>query len=167
MVIRDKSGFTMIELVIVTVIIGLVAAMAVPEFAGSIQKMRWQSLSSDIVSSLRLARSSAIAKQAQFGVDFDSEGRKIRVFRDNVNKPSFTFESGDSVIYVDTITAEIDYLSVSPSDKAICFFPNGRASDWAYIMGTNYSDGDAGYYQTVTISVLPATGRVTVEYLEN
>lgn len=165
--VRRKSGFTMIELMIITVIIGLVAAMAVPEFAGAIQKIRWHSLCSDMTSSLRLARSSAIAKQSQYGVEFDSERRKITVFKDIVNKPSFTFESGDSVISVDTISADFDYLFVSPSDKAICFFPNGRASDWAYIMGSNYSNGDAGSYQTMTISVLPATGRVTVEYLEN
>jgi len=154
----------MIELLIVTVIIGLVAAMAVPEFAGAIQKIRWHSISSDMVSALRLARSSAIAKQTQFGVDFDTERGTITVFKDVVNKSSFTFDSGDSVVAVDSIAAEIDYLSVSPIERAICFFPNGRAADWAYIMGSRSTEG---LYQTVAISVLPATGRVTVEYLEN
>jgi Tfp pilus assembly protein FimT len=144
--------------------IGLIAALAVPEFAGAIQKIRWHSMSSNMVSSLRLARSSAIAQQSQYGVDFDRDGRKIIVFKDLINKASFTFDNGDSVVSIDTISAELDYLFVTPSDRAICFFPNGRAADWAYVMGSRYCDE---MYQTVNISVLPATGRVSVEYLEN
>ncbi len=155
---------TMMELVIVAVIIGLVAAMAVPEFAGAIQKIRWHSMSSNMVSALRLARSSAIAQQTQYGVNFDCENRKITVFRDLVNTSSFTLDHGDSVVSVDSIAADIDYLFVTPSDRAICFFPNGRAADWVYIMGSNLTDD---LYQTVSISVLPATGRVSVEYMEN
>ena len=162
--IRHRSGFTMIELLIVTVLIGLIAALAVPEFAGAIQKIRWHSISNDIVSALRLARSSAIAKQTQFGVDFDTENGRITVFKDMVNKSSFTFDYGDSVVAVDSIAAEIDYFFASPSDQAICFFPNGRASDWGHIMGLHYTDE---IYQTFTISVLPATGRVAIEYTES
>ena len=162
--IRHKSGFTMIEMLIVTVLIGLIAALAVPEFAGAIQKIRWHSISNDIVSALRLARSSAIAKQTQFGVDFNTENGTITVFKDMVNKSSFTFDWGDSVIATDSIAAEIDYLFASPSDRAICFFPNGRAADWGHIMGMHYTDE---IYQTFTISVLPATGRVAIEYMEN
>lgn len=162
--IRHKSGFTMIELVIVTVLIGLIAALAAPEFAGALQKIRWHSVSNEIVSALRLARSSAIAQQCQYGVEFDIERRTFTVFKDIVNKSSCTFEYGDSVIAVDSIAAEIDYLFASPSDRAICFFANGKAADWGHIMGLHYTDE---IYQTFTISVLPATGRVAIEYMES
>ena len=162
--IRGKSGLTMMELMIVAVIIGLVASMVVPEFAGAVQKIRWRSMSSNMVSALRLARSSAIAKQVQHGVDIDFENRRITVFKDLVNPSSFSFDPGDSVVSVDSIATELDYLFVTPSNRAICFLPNGRAADWVYIMGSKFS-GDL--YQTVSISVLPATGRVSIEYLES
>lgn len=161
---RNKSGFTIIEILIVTVVIGLIAALAVPEFAGAIQKIRFHSASSDVVSALRLARSSAIAKQAQYGVDINMETRSITVFRDMVNRGNFTFDDGDSVIAVDTISAQMDYLDVHPYGRAICFFPNGRSADWGYIMGSSYSEN---MYQSMSISILPATGRVSIEYMEN
>lgn len=154
----------MIEILIVTVVIGLIAALAVPEFAGAIQKIRFHSAASDIVSALRLARSNAIAKQAQYGVDFNMETRSIIVFKDVVDKGNFMFNEGDSVIAVDTISAQMDYLDVHPYGLAICFFPNGRCAHWGYIMGSNYSEG---MYQSMSISILPATGRVSIEYMEN
>ncbi|MBU1320300.1 MAG: type II secretion system GspH family protein [candidate division Zixibacteria bacterium] len=57
--LKKQNGFTMMELVIVTVMIGLIAAMAVPDFIKSMQKLRWHGTGTDVLISLRPARSYA------------------------------------------------------------------------------------------------------------
>lgn len=155
----------MIELLIVVVIIGIIAGLAVPNFAGAIQKIRWRSSATEITKALRLARSSAIAKNDQFGVEVDFEKRRVVVFRDLSNPPAFAFdEFTDSIVSYDTIDANVDEIYSSFSSGAVCFFPNGRASESGYIYGHQYSEGN---YQMFNVSVLAATGRATIDYMEN
>ncbi|MBU2625280.1 MAG: GspH/FimT family pseudopilin [candidate division Zixibacteria bacterium] len=162
--LKKQNGFTMMELLIVTVIIGLIAAMAVPDFVKSMQKLRWHGTGTDVMTSLRLARSYAISQQRQFGVVFDTSSNHITVFKDLVNPTAFTFEYGDSVVAQDSIEAKFDWFWASFTSGAVCFFPNGRASESGYIMASQYSDE---LYQMLSISVLAATGRVAIDYVEN
>jgi len=163
--IRGENGFTMIELLIVVVIIGIIAGLAVPNFAGAIQKIRWRSSATDITKALRLARSSAIAKNAQFGVQVDFENRRVVVFKDLSSPASFNFdEQNDSIVTSDTIDANVDEIYSSFSSGAVCFFPNGRASESGFFYGHRYSETN---YQMYNISVLAATGRATIDYMEN
>ena len=86
------------------------------------------------------------------------------VFEDKVNKSSFSFEAGDSIVRVDSVEADLDWFWVSFSDQTICFLPNGRANESGYIDGMQYGDES---YQSMGISILAATGRVSVDWLEN
>jgi Tfp pilus assembly protein FimT len=154
----------MMELMIVIVIMGLVAAMAVPDFVKSMQKLRWHDVGTDVLGSLRLARSYAITEQQQFGVAFDTTSNHITVFKDLVNQASYSYDVGDSVVSQDSIAAQFDWFWASFTNSVICFFPNGRASESGYVMASHYSDE---LYQMLSISVLAATGRVAIDYVEN
>jgi len=165
MKIKNHFGFTMMELMIVVVIIGVLAGLAAPHFTEAIQRIRWRGTAGDITKALRLARSSAIAQNGQFGVNFDQDSHVVTVFKDLVNKSSFSYdEEGDSVVSVDSVDAHMDYLYPSFASGAICFFPNGRGSETGYIYGTSYGES---HYQMFSISVLAATGRASIDYMEN
>ncbi len=154
----------MIELLIVSVIVAIVAALFVHDFAGSIQKIKWHGFATDIQSSLRGARSYAISHQTQYGVYFDTAAHQMIVFKDKVNKSSFSYEPGDSIVRIDSVETNFDWFWVSFPNQTICFLPNGRASESGYIDGTQYEDGS---YQSLGISILAATGRVSVDWVEN
>ncbi len=154
----------MIEMLIISVIIAIVAALFVHDFAGTIKKIKWHGFATDIQSSLRGARSYAISHQKQYGVYFDTVAHKMIVFEDKVNKLTFSYEPGDSIVRVDSVEADFDLFSVSFPNQTICFLPNGRASETGYIDGMQYGDES---YQSLSISILAATGRVSVEWVEN
>ncbi len=115
------------ELMATVVIIGIVAAAAVPRFDEAFERIRFRSANHDMVSSLRLARSAAITDKEQFGVYFDPNTRLVTLFRDIVSPTSFQFNSGDSVIRVDTLPPEVNFLGTDLSGDVIVFRPNGSA----------------------------------------
>lgn len=59
---KKNSGFTLLELVVSVVVVGILTALAVPTFTSFIQNNRIQTLKQDFVSMLTLARSEAIKR---------------------------------------------------------------------------------------------------------
>lgn len=61
---RTESGFTMIELMIVVAVLGVLASLAMPSFRSLIQSQQVKNASFELFSSLSLARSEAIKRNA-------------------------------------------------------------------------------------------------------
>lgn len=155
----SEQGMTFMELMITVVIIGIVAAMAVPRFQKAIEKARFQGANRQIMSTLRLARSNAIADKAQYGVFFDQNALTVTLFKDVVNLSSYSLEMGDSILRVDTLPIGFIYLDSDDLDDSFVFRPNGSAK----FDGTGFIATIASTYDVLAIAtynVLASTGRI-------
>jgi len=68
---RIKSGFTLIEMLLVIIIIGIITAIAAPQFAKSMRGNRLRSAARSVVGAGRYARSMAVIHQRSMVITFD------------------------------------------------------------------------------------------------
>lgn len=155
--VRNRRGITLVELMTMVVIIGIVTTLAIPQFNSTMNRLKFRTSARNILSKLRLARSTAIANKQQFGVAFDSDQRTLTVFQDITNPASFQFETGDSVLSIDTLPNDFAYLYPVFGGNAVVYRPNGSASASGTVQFVAYCDGD--YVNYGTIDVLASTGR--------
>jgi prepilin-type N-terminal cleavage/methylation domain-containing protein len=125
---QSKRGITLIELMSAVVIIGIVSTMAVPRFQIAWERIKIRSVHRDIISTLRLARSLSITTKAVHGVHFDDVAQTVTLFRNTVNPGGCLLEPGDSLVRVDTLPTEFNYLGTDITDNVMTFRPNGSAN---------------------------------------
>lgn len=112
---HKNSGFTLIELMIVVVLLVIVATMAVPGFQGLIESNRLQSTTNDVLGILNYARSEAVrrgepvAVRAAGGtldegleVIYTDDGGNVEVLRESGPMPgsvTVSLQSGDLPVF--------------------------------------------------------------------
>ncbi|MDP2982785.1 MAG: prepilin-type N-terminal cleavage/methylation domain-containing protein [Candidatus Latescibacter sp.] len=70
----NERGFTMVEILIVMVILGILATLAVPNISQLFKKDKLRASTTSVTSSLYLARMKAVNDGAPYGVKFNIDG---------------------------------------------------------------------------------------------
>jgi prepilin-type N-terminal cleavage/methylation domain-containing protein len=79
MTLRRSSGFSLLELIIVLVIVGLVVLLAAPTLTKSLHHMELKTAVKRTSAILRMCRSDAINKRKVYLVDFDTTSNLVTV----------------------------------------------------------------------------------------
>jgi prepilin-type N-terminal cleavage/methylation domain-containing protein len=147
---RNEAGVTMIEILIGVVIIGILAAMAVPRFQVAADRLEFQSQTRTMTRALKLARSLAVSEKDQFGVHYDDTTHVVTLFKDLVNVGGYDFAPGDSVVRQDSLSSWIMYVDTDVIGDVFLFQPNGscRYSGSGHLISVAYSDDLVGVHVT-------------------
>jgi len=147
---RKHSGFTVVELLVVIALIGIVAAIAVPNFIGWLPKYRLRSAADDLYSNFQLAKLGAIKHNNDWAIVFNEGANSYQIVSDyggaNAVEKTVTLSSYKSGVAFGNGNATQDIPDngfpngmvsyVNPDDTAV-FNPRGLADNLGYVYLTN------------------------------
>lgn len=113
--LKSKAGFTLLELILVIVILGILAGLIYPAAAEIIDKQKLHSTAKEIMSDMRRAQQLAIAKETTFRLIFNHTLNKYFIKDVIANKTIKEVALPKGIIF---------YHS-----KIIEFFPNGTTQN--------------------------------------
>ena len=142
---RQEQGWSLTELLIVLSIMGIMAAMAAPNYQSLVARVQARSVTIEIASELRLARQLAMARRERLRIVFDQEGRTITLRRADAEGVLHVYQYVDKGVTIEEPTAGPELL----------FYPSGRT-----VTPTTIHVRDSqGRKTTFTMSI---TGRVSI-----
>ena len=125
--IRSERGITLMEMMIAVVLIGIIAAMAVPRFMIAVDRGKFTSVNRDIVSTLRMARSQAISEKKDMGVFLDGTNFTMTYYEELGGVADAYDDGTDLLIRVDSLRVAAPCLT-DITDFTAVFSSSGSAS---------------------------------------
>jgi prepilin-type N-terminal cleavage/methylation domain-containing protein len=166
LILRKNSGFTMVEIIVVIVIISIAAMLAVPMFS-SAADMQTRSVANMITADIEYAKSLAVSTQLDYCVVFDVAGDSYRIQKGGsvIDHP---YKSGGYIVALKS-DSRISAVSITAAD-----FDSQTAVSFDYL-GSPYSGTNtvaplnsgqvslqAGDF-SMTVTVEPVTGYITIQ----
>jgi type IV pilus assembly protein PilA len=126
--LKNEKGLTLIELLAVIVILGIVAAIAVPSIMGIIQKSKVDTAKSDAIQIINSAKTFVAANGNDKGASmtiteadlksyvdknqFEDDGYTVAVTQDTTGKSIYSISTGDKAIDVGSQTLKLTNATI-------------------------------------------------------
>ena len=154
---RDGRGVTLVEMTMVLVIMGILAALAVPSFIKYLPGIRLKGDARDVASVSKLARMRAVAEGALYGIYFDDQSTppQFILFQD-VDEDEELSVLVDEVVFSRELYRKTLFRQVNFPNNAAVFRADGTSNGgWISLGLLQRSD-------SLVVDILPSTGRVKV-----
>lgn len=131
-------GFSVIELMVVVVIMAVMAAVSIPAFRSHTESVNLTKGSQEVASSLKLARTRAVATNNPVVVVFNSDDGTFFLFEDVDDDGTHDADEASAGPY--EVPRRISISSVSFASETVTFNPNGSASETGAVVLANTKD---------------------------
>lgn len=156
---KSRAGFTMMELLVVIAIVGILSAIAVPNFIGWRQNREFTTSVQRTISVMHSAKMHAVKENVPAVVSFDMGNQNFRAFIDHSNPNNNQWDPGTDRL--------IDFYEMPPGVRIT--LAEFGTQNWVIFNGRGMINGgfgsveltsDKGLSNAVSVNI---TGRIKVE----
>jgi len=104
----DSRGVSLVELVVVTSIVGLLVAVGIPEYSNFTAKNRVRRAANDLLQNMRLARTIAVKENREYMMVFDTTNNRYLIGFDNDGDSNLTTVNSDGFQLCGCVDADGD-----------------------------------------------------------
>jgi type IV fimbrial biogenesis protein FimT len=131
----ENKGFTLVELIVVTLIAGILAGFALPNLNKWIEGIKVKKVARQIVTDLQLAKTKAVSEGIQYRVHFDTASARYSIQKGNLSSGSTTWtlagiardlSNATNPYYAKNVALSNNFPSSCPD--CVVFSPTGSAS---------------------------------------
>jgi len=136
---RSEPGFTLLELLVLLLILGLAALLILPRFSGSREKLAENSLLRDLESKIRYAQYHAVLENKRYLFRYDRDKKEYGILRepDESTGESWVAPPGSWGKF-NSVTEPLKLTVRKKND--ILFLPDGSASESEILVLKNNRD---------------------------
>lgn len=163
-----QAGFSLLELVIVLVVMGLLTSLVLPAVGAGLRNWQLRNVAAELVSNLRLARADAVTSKLVQAVRLDLDHDRV----DRLQATELAVAAGELERFAQNQLAAlfgeepgpIDFSAFGSEEQPvlsgahyILFYPRGNSTGGRVTIRHREDD------RTLVVTVAPVTGRVEVE----
>lgn len=125
--LRSERGFSMIELLVVAAVFTVVLALSLPAFNKSRKTVKLMNATREVSSTMKLARSRAVATSNPVIVEFDGDAGTFQAYEDaNGNA---THDAGEVIVGPYELPGNVSFTDIGFADGRVTFRGSGAASE--------------------------------------
>ncbi|MBT3923895.1 MAG: prepilin-type N-terminal cleavage/methylation domain-containing protein [Nitrospina sp.] len=156
---EESNGFTLIELVLVLVLMGLIAGLTLPFVVSTLDRIKLQSEVRQLVSAIQFTRSEAVSRKTLFTFNVDINNNNYWLAIPKEEEVTQTKPIDETVKVMDYQRAD---ETLTEGAFEILFYPRGNSSGGT-IRFKSIDDKDEKNIYAVTID--PITGKPKIAIL--
>jgi len=153
-----REGFTLIELVVVLILIGISVALVAPKISHSLERAQFRKDVRSVSAMLTFARSQAISYKVPYTLSIDLDKHTVWVETTQQRGKSATDRiTRSSLLHTDTLQVNAQNREKTSGIGTLVFYPNGSSGGGSIRMGQNDRK------DTVEINVNIVTGLASTQ----